>query len=586
MDDRISMLEAKLERLVRTIENLDHRLEVLEKPPRSHPAPQAEAVRPDLPDGGLTGSGAPSHRFDLVASLSLIGRLLIVLGGGYFLRAITEAGAFSPLVGVGAGLAYALAFVAVADGAAAKDRRLSAVFHGLAAVLIGFPVISEATLRFELFAPGASALLLAVVVAAGLLVAWRRRLRTLAWIVTVGALMTALLLMFGTGQIAPFALVLLGVGTVTAWMGYSLDWFALRWPVAVVVNLVVLALTARAVSPEPTESAAITVAAQVLLLASHLGSTGVRTLVRGRNVVLFEVIQTAAILVVGFGGALWVAQSSGSNVALLGWIWLALGVGSYAVAAMFLDPGRRLGRNVYFYTSLGIVFILAGGTLLWAGPGLVVLWGALALAACALWGRAGRAFLLLHGAAYLAAAGVSAGVFGYGLRTLLAPPMDPWIEPSGAHLVVLVAGALCAWLAGSRTHEPGEWRTLVPRLLIVATVVWTGGGEIMGWVAPALAKDSGASMDPGVLATLRTGILSLSAIAVAVVGRSGRFRDWALLVYPLLILIGIKMIAQDFSVSRPATLFVALALYGAALILAPRLRRVMVSPHGPEGNAK
>jgi hypothetical protein len=33
------------------------------------------------------------------------------------------------------------------------------------------------------------------------------------------------------------------------------------------------------------------------------------------------------------------------------------------------------------------------------------------------------------------------------------------------------------------------------------------------------------------------------------------------------------MVAQDFKFSRPATLFIALALYGAALIVAPRLRR-------------
>jgi hypothetical protein len=37
--------------------------------------------------------------------------------------------------------------------------------------------------------------------------------------------------------------------------------------------------------------------------------------------------------------------------------------------------------------------------------------------------------------------------------------------------------------------------------------------------------------------------------------------------------IGLKMVAQDFKFSRPATLFIALALYGAALIIAPRLRR-------------
>jgi hypothetical protein len=40
------------------------------------------------------------------------------------------------------------------------------------------------------------------------------------------------------------------------------------------------------------------------------------------------------------------------------------------------------------------------------------------------------------------------------------------------------------------------------------------------------------------------------------------------------------MVAQDFGQSRPATLFIALALYGAALIIAPRLRRPFRSPKG------
>jgi hypothetical protein len=56
-------------------------------------------------------------------------------------------------------------------------------------------------------------------------------------------------------------------------------------------------------------------------------------------------------------------------------------------------------------------------------------------------------------------------------------------------------------------------------------------------------------------------------------GRHARFREWGWLVYPLLVGIGLKLVAQDFKHSRPATLFIALALFGAALIIAPRLRR-------------
>jgi hypothetical protein len=35
----------------------------------------------------------------------------------------------------------------------------------------------------------------------------------------------------------------------------------------------------------------------------------------------------------------------------------------------------------------------------------------------------------------------------------------------------------------------------------------------------------------------------------------------------------VKLIAEDFPHSRPATLFIALAFYGGALIAAPRIAR-------------
>jgi hypothetical protein len=62
-------------------------------------------------------------------------------------------------------------------------------------------------------------------------------------------------------------------------------------------------------------------------------------------------------------------------------------------------------------------------------------------------------------------------------------------------------------------------------------------------------------------------------LCAAWIGRHPRFREWGWLVYPLLVAIGLKMMTQDFKFSRPSSLFIAMALYGAALIVAPRLRR-------------
>jgi hypothetical protein len=80
-------------------------------------------------------------------------------------------------------------------------------------------------------------------------------------------------------------------------------------------------------------------------------------------------------------------------------------------------------------------------------------------------------------------------------------------------------------------------------------------------------------IDLSVLATIRTAVLVLSTLLVARAGRVDGGREASWLVYPLLIVIGIKLLFADFPQGRPQTLFAALALYGLALIAGPRLMR-------------
>lgn len=106
---------------------------------------------------------------------------------------------------------------------------------------------------------------------------------------------------------------------------------------------------------------------------------------------------------------------------------------------------------------------------------------------------------------------------------------------------------------------------------------------MIGYLAPVAGGLADRSVDLGVLATVRTGVLAVATLLIAWIGRHARFREWGWLVYPLLVGTGLKMVAQDFMHSRPATLFIAMALYGTALIVAPRLRRggdEVVAPPG------
>jgi hypothetical protein len=188
------------------------------------------------------------------------------------------------------------------------------------------------------------------------------------------------------------------------------------------------------------------------------------------------------------------------------------------------------------------------------------------------WSRYGRLYMLLHSAVYVVAAAIASGTLSYSAWALAASPAGSWVLPGGLMLVVVIAAALAAWFASVRPDPEGGGVASALRLVTATVLVLVACGCVAGFLAPVTAS-AGSGVNLGALATVRTGVLAAVVLLVAWIGRRARFREWAWLVYPMLVLIGLKMVAQDFKYSRPATLFIALALYGAALIVAPRLRR-------------
>jgi hypothetical protein len=126
---------------------------------------------------------------------------------------------------------------------------------------------------------------------------------------------------------------------------------------------------------------------------------------------------------------------------------------------------------------------------------------------------------------------------------------------------VFLAG--CACWAASPAHAP--WPALVraPRFAIALLLTWSAAAAVV-------AAAGVMSSDPGTIATVRTAAIAAAALLAAAVGRLPRFVETGWLMYPLLIAGGLKLAAEDLPRSRPATLFVALAVYGVALIVAPR----------------
>jgi hypothetical protein len=209
--------------------------------------------------------------------------------------------------------------------------------------------------------------------------------------------------------------------------------------------------------------------------------------------------------------------------------------------------------------------------LLLSGPTAALTWTALAVLTTWLALRTGRITLNSHAAVYLLAAASASGLLGAASAALMGTPDTTWPPITAAALAALV-GATACWVIPMSRASATSAVAHAPRLLVTVLLVWSAGGWLISLIAPSLPAVAGHP-DAGILATIRTSVLAAAALALAWAGRFERFRESAWLLYPLLAIGGLKLLVEDLPRSRPATLFVALALFGGALIIAPRLSK-------------
>jgi hypothetical protein len=347
----------------------------------------------------------------------------------------------------------------------------------------------------------------------------------------------------------------------------------MRWVTALVADVAMVGLTSRAISPQHPDPALPVVVVQLAMLGLYLGSFAARTLWKGRAVVPFEVAQTVAGLAVGLGGALTVARASGTGLTALGTGSLAFGAGAYAVAFAFVGRRQGLGANFYFYATLALLLTLTGASVLLGASQLpyAVALAVLAVASTWLGHRFARNALVFHGAVYCVVAGAASGLLATDVSLLAGKAAALWPVMTVAMWVAFGAAAVCTVIAptGARRQAAGAAGRAL-HLAFAVLAVLAACGVVLLVLGPAIA---GAPPDAGALATLRTGLLAVLAVTLAACTRVERWAEFRWLVYPVLSLAALKLLIEDMRLSQPATLFVALALLGASLVLSPRLVR-------------
>jgi hypothetical protein len=557
MSDRLSDVEARLRHLDEAVVGLCRRIERLEHPPDS------------VERAGLAAApiiGPITAGFDTTGWVSLVGRTFVILGGAFLLRALTESGRVPELAGVGLGFLYAMIWLGAAEYTR-TDRSLTRAFHGLAALLVGLPLLWEASARFQVLGAPASATALCGVSALGLAVAAHRRLWGLALTATVGTIVTLFALAIGTGRPMPYVAPALMLAAGTWWLGEWRQWPSLRWLAGFSLDLFLSGLINAAVVQPPRESPALVLIVLVMVTIIVLGSFALNTLVRQR-VSSFEIVQTALLLTLGVGGAVTIAPTlTASGAVIVG--TCVLGIAGFVYAMPFaVDPPRRSRPTLHYFTSVGFALLLAGLVTVLGGPAESV---ALVVAAVLIAGAGARWNLPLWRLQTIILTGAATMIAGFGAFAfqLWRPGAASWPGPDA---IVWLPGAAAVFaVVIDRLHDDRAPTVAqyIARIVLTTMAVAAAATAVM-WVMGRLLLER--PVDGGELAVLKTTVPAIIATLLMANRRwLGVEAGW--LAIAGLAFGGLELLIEGLWVATPSKLFIALAAYGAALIATSRVAR-------------
>jgi hypothetical protein len=240
---------------------------------------------------------------------------------------------------------------------------------------------------------------------------------------------------------------------------------------------------------------------------------------------------------------------------------------------MAFTPKTRAirGRNFFFYSTMGLILVVAGSALVVSPGKAAAAWSLMALGMAWFSGRYGRVALSLQCTFLLLAAGFASGILVTGIDALVGDVSTAWPTLAPWHVVIALTTVACLFIPVAQRSD--RWGVLagLPQLIVLALSVWEVGGLLVIFLAPFFAGAGGEHANLANLAALRTAVLAASSVTLAFSSRYKRWPEARWLVYPVLILVGFKLLLEDFPNGEPATLFVAFALVGGALILVAKL---------------
>ncbi len=561
---------AELVRLVTDLQSrvlkLEERLDMASGAPVLPAALAPEPLETPVPH---LGTGLPSN------AVAVLGRIFLAVAGAFVLRALAEYGVIPASLGAGLGIIYALAWLFMAMRLPAEAKFATAASCATSA-LIMIPLVWEASQRFKVLSSWTSAGVLAGFVLVSLAVSWAKRQTVVSGIVGVSATLLAMVLMFAKDDLLPFTLALLIIALameIAAWFDHQTGARAIAAVAADVAIFISSWLLSR---PQGLPSDYVPLAlssllfVQTMLMAIYLGSAAVQTVVRRRTLTFPEMAQTAAALLIGVAGIVWVFRTNAGVMLALGLVALVIGLACYAVSFRLFESVHMW--NFRAWSAFGLFLVLIGTYFPFSGSAFWMLWCACAVASCWAAMAVRRPTLGLHGAVYLLLGALASNAAGQTLARLFSMGNDTfrWFAPLAVMLAAVVSWAA---IAMSTTGESARWRKQVSSLAISANIAWIAAGisvQLLVSIWQSVAAGRGGNAPAYTLGTV---VLTLTAAALAWAGAQWQKRELIWLAYAFMILCAYKLVVRDFANEHSLALVVSLIFYGGVLILMPRLQR-------------
>jgi hypothetical protein len=553
-----------LAQLTARVENLEHRISVLE-----HPSETVASVLAEPPPHAARPAAEASPFAEAGGVFPVLGKAMLGIAGAYVLRAVAESGSFPKLAVVVLALAYAGMWLVWAARVPVEAYFASTVYATTAALILA-PMLWELTLRFEVLPTSATASVLGVFVIAAYVLAWKRGLTSIVWVANIAAVITTLALLIATHDLVPFVVALLLMALASEAAAARGHWLRLRRLVAVAADVAIWILLYIYSRPEGIPAEYKNVATPVLLVLGCIlfliygASTVFRTTRLRQKIRFFEIGQSVIAFLLAAFSVLRFGTSAGPPV--LGAFCLLFSAACYALAYAYFDRYHE-ERNYHVYATWSGALFLAGTSLCLRPWPLAFCLSVAAIGATLLGVRASRLTLEFHGLAYLAAAAYASGLLGYAGRALAGtfPAVPGWI------VWIVAASAVPCYAVGGRFRtERWNQRLLqvLSAILAVAAVI-TFLVSVLVWLA-AIGMTLGASQ----VAVIRTLITCAVALALAFSGSRWQRTELVWIANGTLALVTAKLLFEDLQHGHPGSTAVSIFLYAVALILVPRMARV------------